>query len=167
MVSKKFRLGMLVLVFGMTVVGSLFAQTDNRLNGRWVADIQKTSSSIEYIFNDANYETSINGLLANKGTYTINNGNIIFTITHLHGDYMNTVFNAFGIGIKLDSKLYTINEFRSAVRLSLRKAGVSNSNINDIIKPIISLNDTVPYSIDAKTLMLNINGEAITFNKHE
>jgi len=151
---------LIMLVFGISVIGSLFAQTDNRINGKWA--MVEDEVTIGYEFNNGNWESSTNGSLWFKGTYTINNGNIVFTSTHIHGDFFNLATNNVD---KLDSKLYTINEFIIAVRPKLKKLGISDNDINDFIKSIIYTNLSVPYSVDAKTLILNMNGEVMILNK--
>ena len=158
----KLRFFLIALFFTFISIGSLSAQTDNRLNGRWVAVIEELT--IEYRFNNGNFEISANGLLNEKGTYTTSNGNFIRTSTHIHGDFMNVIFN--DIGIKLDSKWYTINEFIIAVKPSLVKLGFSDRDINNFINTLVSSTTSFPYSIDANNLILtDTNGGVIIFTK--
>jgi hypothetical protein len=160
MKNKKIGLGILVL--GFIVVGSLDAQTDNRLNGRWVGVLENLT--VEYRFNNGNFEISVNGLLNERGTYTVNGGNLIRTSTHIHGDFINTIFN--DIGIKLDSKWYTINEFVIAVRPKLIELGLSDRDVNNLISSLVSSTESFPYSVDTNTLILtDTNGGVIIFNK--
>jgi hypothetical protein len=158
----KLRFLLITLFFAFMGIGSLFAQTDNRLNGRWEADLEDLK--LEYRFNNGNFEIFVNSLQNEKGTYTTNSGNIVRTSTHIHGDFMNTVFT--GTGIKLDSKWYTINEFIITVKPGLIKLGLSEGDINNFINTLVSSTTTFPYSVDASTLILSdTNGGVIIFNK--
>jgi hypothetical protein len=165
MINKKNWLVMLLMVLAlvMTTVESLYAQTDNRLNGRWVADEEYTT--FEYKFNNGNYEAFEDKLPSDKGTYIINNGNIIFTVTHVHGDYLNMLFNFMNVNIKFESKWYTYNEHIITIRSNLRKMGYSDSFIDSVVKSMISLNLTFPYSVDNNTLILNIDDYILILNK--
>jgi len=152
----------IISLFFLFSIGPLFAQTDSRLNGRWVTVIEDLT--LEYKFNNGNFEITANGLQNEKGTYTTNNGILIRTSTHIHGDFMNTIFSE--IGIILDSKWYTINEFILAVKPSLIKLGLSDKDINAFINALVSSTMSFPYSVDAKTLILtDTNGEVLIFNK--
>jgi len=162
MVQFKLRFFLIALFFAFMGIGSLFAQTDNQLNGRWEATLEDLK--LEYRLNNGNFEIYVNGLVNEKGTYTVNNGNIVRTSTHIHGEFMNTVFA--GTGIKLDSKWYTINEFIIAVKPGLVKLGLSDGDINNFINTLVSSTTSFPYSVDASTLILtDTNGGALIFNK--
>jgi hypothetical protein len=162
MIQYKLRFFLISLFFSFIAIGPLFAQTDNRLNGRWVTVIEDLT--LEYILNNGKFEITANGLQNEKGTYTTNNGILLRTSTHIHGDFMNTIFSE--IGIVLESKWYTINEFILAVTPSLKKLGLSEKDINTFINALVSSTISFPYSVDAKTLILtDTNGEVLIFNK--
>jgi len=161
MVNKRIGLGILsmVLVFGMSAVECVNAQTDNRLNGTWIfksatlkyvsdSELRKMLSSLVYLMpdlsaedreqamaelrrmdeddlrqmqeyklddsretyknseiklNNGNYDISINGNINSKGIYITRNGKITQTATHING-----------VKFDLESKMYTINEFKKA-----------------------------------------------------
>jgi hypothetical protein len=103
MANKRFWLGMLVmvLVFGMTVVGCDDGSTnggggtDSALNGTWVDD----EEGMELKLNNGNWEAS--GFM--KGTYTTSGSNMTITTTHIHGDITEGM---------LDSKWYKIYHWK-------------------------------------------------------
>jgi len=130
MVNKRFWLGILVivLVFGMTVVGCDNDSTsggggstsggggstsggggaNSALNGTWV----RTSDDFGYEFtlNNGNFEgRSKNGILVDKGTYTNNNGTMTMKSTHFWGESFSYP------GSTLDAKWYTKSEIQSAI----------------------------------------------------
>ena len=169
---------LIIILLGLLLICSLEAQTDNRLNGRWVAVVKE--STLEYRFNNGSFEISVNGILNEKGTYIINNGKIILTSTHVHGDIstmfntlFNTIFDYYGqkpdSNIKLDSKWYTINEFIIAIRPQLinlfLKHGLPESNVDEAIASVISSSDSVPYSVDNNSLIISKDGTVVIFNK--
>jgi hypothetical protein len=162
MIQFKLRFFLISLFFSFIAIGSLFAQTDSRLNGRWVTVIE--DFTLEYRFNNGNFEITANGLQNEKGTYTTNSGTLVRTSTHIHGDFMNTIFSE--IGIILDSKWYTINEFILAVKPKLVNLGLSEKDINTFVNTLVSSTISFPYSVDAKTLILtDTNGEVLIFSK--
>jgi len=162
MVRFNFKVLLITFFFTFMAIGSLFAQTDKRLNGKWEAVLGDLT--LVYRFNNGNFEITVNGMQNEKGTYTVNNSELIRTSTHIHGDFMNSLFSE--IGISLESKWYTINEFILAVRPSLVKLGLSDNDINTFINTLVSSTVSFPYSIDNKTLILtDTNGGAIIFKK--
>ena len=150
MVNKRSWLGILVmvLVFGMTVVGNLEAQTDRHLNGTWI----KFSDGVEdeLRLRNGNFEEFINGVPVCRGTYTTNNGKIDWTVTQLFGEGMNQLIKTFNTG--LESKWYSRNEFIIAIRSALMRLDIPEEIINELIAIIISPpQDT--YSVDGNTLI--------------
>ena len=80
MTNKKFLLGILLLVFGITT-----AWADARLNGIWVNYRGTVRRMINGNFGEQTPREQ--GLL---GTYTISGGRITFTTTHVHGEILRT-----------------------------------------------------------------------------
>jgi amino acid transporter len=91
MVNRKNWLGILVivLVFGITVVGCYDDSTDNggdrtdpitTLNGTWVSGDDE-ENKITITFNNGNFEYKINSSSQCKGTYTTSGNNITLTCT--------------------------------------------------------------------------------------
>jgi hypothetical protein len=148
----------MMLAFAFLAVGNLAAQIDSRLNGTWVGVFQ--GYEVEYVFNNENYSSSIDGVPSDRGTYTINNGEIRWNITHFFGGSMNSIiskelgFNELGFGITLlESRWYSRNEFVIAFRAMLLNFGVEETEVNEIIYPFVSpLPDTI--SIDSNSLIL-------------
>ena len=161
MENKRFWIGILIIVFflGFVGIGSLYAQTDNRLNGRWVSI--ESEEEMEYRFNNGNFESTINGVSLQKGTYTTNSNEIIVYETHIFGGYLNT------LGISgLESKWYSRNEFIIACRRILAEYGLSQDQINETVNQMMATS-SYTYSVDANTLILSSTGdnEVIIFNK--
>ena len=138
-----------VIVFGLMVIGNLEAQTDSRLNGRWVTVNQKTER--EYRLNDGNFVLANDGVIGSRGTYTTNNGEIIFNLTHF-----------FGGDLGLESKWYSINEFIIAIRPLFVREGASEEMINEIFYYMISI-PKATYSVEANSLILvsTVEGEKV------
>jgi len=152
---SKLRTFFITLFFLFFAVGFLFAQTENRLNGKWVT-VQE-GITLEYRFNNGNFEDLINGISNDKGTYTVSNGNINFNFTHCHGDFYNYFFKELGINIsKFDSKWYTVNEIIIAIRPILIGLGLPEKDVNDTINAMMTPNCSVPYSIDGSKLTLTM-----------
>jgi hypothetical protein len=151
------RIFAIVLVFGFILIGTLEAQNDNRLNGRWVSVEGQVET--EYRFNNGNFESSINGVSMQRGTYTTNNGEITVYETHLYGG----AFDIMGIP-GLESKWYTRNEFIIAIRPILAGFGLSDSQINELVHEMMS-NSLYNYSVDANTLIFSSAGGTVIFNR--
>jgi hypothetical protein len=127
MANKKFWLGMLVmvLVFGMTVVGCDPESTDSNgnggggggggtdhaLNGTWTgiaSGPNGVSAVCEFIFNNGNFEESVDGIPFVKGSYSTSGNFLTMTITHI-----------WGVMGGLDSKWYTKNEWKTETGLDI------------------------------------------------
>ena len=100
MVNKKFWMGILVLVFGMTVVGCDNGSTDNlkdtSLNGTWVSGSGENQKTLK--LDNGNWETYTGDIPTPwmKGTFSKKDDNI-----YLKGNYL------FGTGIGLEEKWYS------------------------------------------------------------
>jgi len=167
MENKRFWIEILKIVFfsGFVGIGSLHAQTDTRLNGRWVSIGYEIET--EYIFNDGNFESTINGISMQRGTYTTNSGEIIIYETHIFGGSLDI------LGISgLESKWYSINEFIIAFRRILTEYGFSQNQIDETVNQMTatpSSTYTYTYSVDANTLILSPTGnnQLIIFSKKD
>ena len=104
----------LILAFGITVVGCDNGSTDNNsktdisLNGTWVSNFGKTvmhDGSYEWSTIDPSYHDP--EVVLEKGTYVLDGNIITFTVTHLFGD-----------GFELEDKLYTKAEVLSALHMT-------------------------------------------------
>jgi hypothetical protein len=153
MVNKKIWLGILVmvLVFGMTVVG---CDEADELNGRWV-----NGTSI-LVFDSGDFESSPGGVRTSKGTYTVNNGLLTQQVTHIHGDsYKNTTGYS-----RLQSTWYRQEELKTAVRSSYTawywetyNRDVPESTLTSLDTSIASrfTQSTVSYTfVDKNTLII-------------
>jgi len=127
MANRKNWLGILVivLVFGMTVVGcgdGSGGGTDPALNGTWSST---NEDGVELTFNNGNYESKANGTLMGKGTYTTSGNKMTSTGTH----YM------------YGSKLCT--------KADLKALGIPDDQLNRMFAP-----QTGTYSISGNTLTM-------------
>jgi hypothetical protein len=151
------RISVMTLVFGFMAIGTLEAQTDSRLNGRWVSGGGEIET--EYRFNNGNFESTIGEVPMQRGTYTTNNGEITVYETHIFGDALDA------IGISgLESKWYSRDEFFIAIRPILARFGLSDRQINEAIHDMMSTL-SYTYSVDANTLILSSTDSTIIFNK--
>ena len=113
----------ITLVFAMTAVGcaSIGRSSDDSsgddpalLNATWI-----DSNGDEVKFNNGNFETTIGGKPAHRGTYTINGNSITTTLTGIHGGIPDHKLP--------ESKWYTKND--------LKALGVADAGINQIFGP--------------------------------
>ena len=150
------------LFFGFIVIGSVYAQTDNRLNGRWTTT--EDGVELEYRFNNGNFEEFMMGGSSGRGTYTAINGEITINHTHVHGG----LFENMGLSGILESKWYSRNEAIIAIRAFFIELGFSERDIIELVNQMLS-NRTYNYSVDANSLILTgvIEGQSILliFNK--
>jgi len=148
------KIFVIALVFGLTVVGSIGAQTDNRINGTWF--LHEDGTELEYRFTNGDYEVIISGLLMERGTYTTNNNVLYMNPTHIHGSFGALLAELFGIkSSAFESRWYTKNEFIIIIRPVLSAIGLNESQINEIISEMISTEAlTYPYSVDNDTMIL-------------
>jgi hypothetical protein len=152
----------MVLLFGMTVVGHLDAQTDSRLNGIWFFSSERTE--IEITFQNGNYEqSSVNMSVGyqefTRGTYAANNGILTLRPTH------TMMIGSMAIELGLESaKWYTMNELRIVMVNFLTRLGLPQDSINELIE---ASNSPPPrsYSVVSSSLIMTINGESAVFTK--
>ena len=144
MVNKKSWLGILVivLVFGMTVVGNLEAQTDINLNGVWI-----NTNMGEWKLQNGNFEISGFSEMSFKGTYVTNNGIMSFKATQI---FFSNPPAEFGV----EKKWYTLNELFIAMKPAALKEGIPENEIYVMISSLFSLLPDFPYSVDKSTLIL-------------
>ena len=103
MTNKKFLLGILLLVFGITT-----AWADARLNGIWVNHHGTVRRMINGNFGDHSTGAVHTGAI---GTYTVSGGRIILTITHVHGEFLRR----FPAGRDAELRLYPVADARRIV----------------------------------------------------
>ena len=143
----------ILMVFGLTVIGNLEAQTDNRLNGTW----GQTANGVKFELkmDNGNFEELYNDVSFRKGTYIIKNTKELSIVpTHIHGGGFNSLMSASGVDFGLDSKWYAFNDFLTTVKARLRKMGVSEKEAKEFVDSAVSSNTTSDYSIDGNTLTL-------------
>ena len=170
-VCFKFKMLIVTLFLVFFVIGSLFAQTDNRLNGRWVNIIDNLTT--EYRLNNGNFESFTNGMPTEKGTYSIIHGEIILKPTHIHGGLYNSmILPQFNITYSnFNPEWYTYDDFYIAFKKILLIAR-SEAEVDWIINYMLSStlsNKPIPYSVDGNTLSLRVTignqSMAVVFNK--
>ena len=157
MVSKKTWLGILVmvLVFGMTVVGCENGSTnsvDTSLNGYWINEYD-----FEIELNNGSYELfDYRGEPTEKGTYTTNGGKIKFTPIQYY--FNGFSFNRFDI----EEKWYSKKELETALKNS---GEYSSGEITDKLNYYF-----LPYegSLNGKklTVLLKNEEELIFIKEH-
>jgi hypothetical protein len=150
------KLPVIALVFGFMIIWSLEAQTDARLNGRWIGLVE--GIEIDLRLNDGNYESLSNGISDSRGTYTANDGEFSMRPTHIFGGSVNS-----SIGFSLlETKWYTINEYITAIRAFFMEFGLSEEDTNEITD-ILTSPPSADYSVDANTLILTytIEGDRV------
>jgi hypothetical protein len=155
MKNKGYCLGMLVivLVFGMTVVGCSddsdnnngngndggSGETDSALNGTWIRDL----NGYTFTFNNGKFEDDPPRL---KGNYTTNENRLIAKVTHIYG----------GWGALKEDRWYTKFETKTLL-------GVTDDEIDYQFIPPCT------YSINGNKLILtyDYNGSINEFTKQE
>jgi hypothetical protein len=160
MASKKswFKMPVIVLLLEFVSIVSLYAQTDSRLNGIWVSS--ENGIETEYRLNNGNFESTMNKVSMQRGTYTTNNGEITINETHIFGGWLDT------LGLSgLEPRWYTKNEFIIAFRNILTGYGVlTESQINEFIYQSMQI-FSYTYSVDVNTLILSSEKQVIIFTK--
>jgi hypothetical protein len=149
------KISIIALVFGLMAVGSIGAQTDNRLNGTW--SIYEDGTELEYRFANGSYEIIISGMMMERGNYTTDNNNVLnLNPTHIHGAFGSLLVEILGIkSSAYEAKWYTINEFIAVLVSVLSEIGINESQINEIISELVSAESMIyPYSIDENTLII-------------
>ena len=98
MANKKFWFGMLVilLVFGMAVIAC--NRAGNLINGTWV---RVDNPDLVHTFRNGNWESTLDGRPAARGTYTIRGNSYTSRFTHLYGSTWDS---------SLESRWYTRDE---------------------------------------------------------
>ena len=143
------KITVMMAVFGLIMIGVVEAQTDNRLNGRWF--VIDDEIELEYNLNNGNYESTTNGISYERGTYTTNNGVIIFSFTHVFcGNFM---FDEMRF-TDLELRWYTKNEFIAHMGGVYGLYGFSLSEIDEIKDAMNSAVSKANYSLNANTLTL-------------
>jgi len=142
----------LILLIMFNVINSLFAQSDNNLDGTWVIVIN--SINIEMKFENGIFEESSNGILSTKGTYTINNRVIILDSTHKHGDILNIHFEIYGLTQNFESRWYDLAEIHIILRTVIIQLGYSEIEANNLLSstPMPFSNFTFYYFEDLDSL---------------
>lgn len=139
-------------LFAFIAIGNINAQTDNRLNGRWV--LEDEEETLEYRFNNSNVEALLNGVPHSRGTYTTTNREITFDYTHFWGGGLGHLGKVLG----LEAKWYSKNE----IIILATKQGAPESSIKKMMMITIGSHT---YSVDAKSLILSDEEGTLIFNK--
>ncbi|MCL2844106.1 MAG: hypothetical protein FWE23_01435 [Chitinivibrionia bacterium] len=149
---KVFLAMALITVYACGVLG-------DPLNGRWAGKDQN-GAEIEMRFNNGKLETSTNGHLFMKGTYTTNNGELLQKITHFNGKGASAVFEG---AMVFEERWYPADEFLVAFRNEFRKLPrqgmperIFEEQMNQLVNGFASMASMppAPYSIDGKKLTL-------------
>jgi len=162
-----FRIQIIMILLVFTIISSLSAQTDMYLNGIWTNSYTESFDKITYNqeirFNNGNYEiTSISKNEHNffKGTFTTNNGILIFRKTHI-------MFIGGSISSHLgleEATWHTQNEYMTSYKNFMIGLGSSQEVANRTVE---SMNELTPwnYYIVVNSLILSFtkdNGEKVT-----
>ena len=155
MINKKKWFGKIVIIFIFVLIinWKIEAQTNSNFNGIWVTGEEGTG--IELRFNNGNFERFLGGTPWDRGTYTINNNEIVFTVTHSFGEgFLNDLLDAFGVS-RLEPRWYSNDEFILAIVPIFIELGFSEDVINNMISSMNSaINQSFTYSMDLDTLIL-------------
>jgi hypothetical protein len=103
MKNKRFLLGLLAvaLALSLTAVGCEDLIAEQELNGTWIRD----SDGFECKYNKGDWEGKTkDGTPCDKGTYSINDGELTMKTTHYHGSFWPSY---------LDQRWYTKAELQS------------------------------------------------------
>ena len=159
MANKKTWLGMLVmvLVFGMTVVGCDNDPTDDKkdtaLNGTWVSDETQMTLKLE----NGNWET-LNGYPPvpwMKGTFFIRDEKIHLKSTHV-----------FGTDIGLEEKWYTQDEVKNNFDKTIN-ASYEESFEKSWLYPLFVVGSEYSYSLNGSELIVFwVKNEATIYLKN-
>jgi hypothetical protein len=154
MLNREKGLGLLILFFGFISIVNLEAQTDNRLNGTWVSTTEGVE--VEMRIQNGNIEALIDGVLAQRSTYTTNNREITTVGTHIHGGVLISTMGSAGIDLGLESRWYSADEIIITFRAFLLKRGVSEREVNVFVQSVVSgfEPETSQYLIDSDTLVM-------------
>jgi hypothetical protein len=120
------------------------------LNGTWV-----TAQGVERTFNNGVWEDTQNGVLWNKGAYTVSGGKITLQVTHNHGDY----YSMYGLA----SKWYTKDELLQGVETYYRESGIPEESYSAIL---VSMNNNLTFQFTAMTVNYTINGNTLVFTSN-
>jgi len=149
------KIVVIALVFGFMAVGSIGAQTDNRLNGTWF--LYEDGTELEYRFTNGSYEIIISGMMMERGNYTTDNNNVLnLNPTHIHGAFGSLLVEIIGIkSSAFESRWYTINEFIVILVSVLSEIGINETQISAIVSELVSAESMIyPYSVDGNTLII-------------
>jgi len=169
---KKYWLGILavILIFGITVIECSNA---SNLNGTWIA--KDVDEDMEWKFHNGNYEIlfSDSGSFL-KGTYTTDAGKITITMTHLHGncldqlfEYREEVYRSFAevlggsfaeFSFNFDSKWYTKEEVEKILK---DMGSLEYESITGMISIFGFIPFTFDYSISGNSLALSFDGDSV------
>jgi hypothetical protein len=149
MANKDFflKVPVMTLAFAFLAVWGLEAQTDSRLNGRWVGELEGIETELK--LDNGNFESTSNGVSDSRGTYTASNGQFTMKPTHVFGGSFNAI-----AGMSLfESKWYPINDFMATVRTLFMQYGLPEEDIDEILQLFVSPPSST-YTVNANTLTL-------------
>jgi hypothetical protein len=186
MKKKLFFVGILamLLVFGMIIVGcdngngnsngngngnGGGGSTDSVLNGTWV----QTSYSVngvefsfppnETMFNNGNYETTVDGVPMAKGTYTTSMGQYTCLITHRYGGYAGMPSMGFS------SRWYTKDEVKTIMETYYREMGLTeeliSTQVSNMVDSAFFSGWIWDYTVSGNTLITTHGGVKTTSTK--
>jgi len=155
-IIKNFGIIYLVAIIGFLMTGcdngggDSDGGADPLLNGTW-----STEDYEELTFNNGNFEASVEGSPAMKGTYTTSGNNITITITHVWGGHPE--FRGY-----LESKWYSRAEFRAwAVSMN---PNIDEARLNRELNEMFT-SQTGTYSVNDTTLILEDDEGPTTYTK--
>ncbi len=126
------------------------------LVGTWVAS--SAEGGTLRLNNDGSFEMSgpvyaggsdVRGM---KGTYSATSNYIVLTLTHVHGD----IFNAMWAGmVTIESKWYTKNELKTALRSVVGSAAYAQSELDELIDEMFAERMEGTYILNGNSLTIN------------
>jgi len=147
--------GILGLIGGLFGGGSSSGggrgRVDSAFNGTWIDDEGEDTMTV----NNGNWEASIDGSPAMKGTLTTSGGTYSLTITEVNFGHRDlSIYLTYGF---LEPKWYTRTQFRTA---SSSFGTVTDSDLDQIY-----FTQTGPYSISGNKLTMTMDGVPSNFTK--
>ena len=135
---------------GSSSSGGGRGRVDSAFNGTWIDEGEETMT-----VNNGNWEITIDGSPAMKGTLTTSGGTYSLTITEVNFGHKDlSIYLAYGF---LEPKWYTRTQFRTA---SSSFGTVTDSDLNQIY-----FTQTGPYSISGNKLTMTMDGVPSNFTK--
>ena len=151
---------LLVTVLLLAVAQNTNAQDE--LYGAWIADMSESTqgdyNQAEISFNNGDYTMSLDGVLASRGTYSVNGGRYRLQTVYVWGSIFSD------LEFPLESRWYTHSQLRTALRPSLTILTMEafNALVDSVFLP-----ETGIYTVrgDILTMRDDAETETVTYRR--